>query len=378
MRILVYNWRDLKHPLAGGAEVYTDAVAREWVKMGHSVTLFCASVDGAPERELSYNGYQIVRKGSRHSVYREAKRFWRREGRGNFDLVIDEVNTRPFFCCSFVKEAVVIALIFQVAREVWFYEANIFVALFGRYVFEPLWLRRLRKTKVITISDSSKESLQNYGLENVSVVSIGYDSKETPRVEKEEDPTLVFLGRLSANKRPEDAIKAFEIVKKTIPNAKMWVIGDGPQKTKLSNYHVSGLDILGRLDESEKAKRLARAHLLLVTSVREGWGMVVTEASFLGTPAIGYKVDGLRDSLSIHGGFAVEQDPGFLAQAVVSFFSGGLELSLSDGLESQHIIRWSEVAKMLLCNYQSFDTVTSDKDPQSDSNFKSLKEVERR
>ena len=74
MRILIYSWRDLKHPLTGGAEVYTDSVAREWVKMGHSVTLFCAAVVGEPDRETLQSGYQIVRKGSRHSVYREAKR----------------------------------------------------------------------------------------------------------------------------------------------------------------------------------------------------------------------------------------------------------------------------------------------------------------
>ena len=51
LRILVLNWRDITHPHAGGAEVYTHNVANEWVKEGHVVTLFCAAVDGKPEIE---------------------------------------------------------------------------------------------------------------------------------------------------------------------------------------------------------------------------------------------------------------------------------------------------------------------------------------
>lgn len=348
MRILVFSWRDLKHPLAGGAEVYTDAIAREWVKMGHSVTLFCAAVDGEPEREISPSGYKIVRKGSRHTVYREGKRFWKREGNGHFDLVIDEVNTRPFFCSSFAKESTVVALIFQVAREVWFYEANILVALLGRYVFEPLWLKRLRNVKAITISESSKQSLLSYGLSNVTVIPVGYDFTDIPVASKETQLTLVFLGRLTANKRPIDAIKAFEIVKKSIPDAKMWVIGEGPERKRLEGLAIDGVEFLGRIDDTEKYKRLSSAHLLLVTSVREGWGMVVTEAAFASTGAIGYNVDGLRDSLSTHGGVVVERNPNHLANTIIRVLSGDLKLTVRIGLDEGAILPWRDVAEVLL------------------------------
>ena len=121
MRILVYNWRDLAHPCAGGAEVYTDAVAAEWVKMGHSVTWFCAAVEGRPEREPSSKGYEIVRRGGKYSVYREGRRFWETEGDGKFDLVVDEVNTKPFGCPKWVHGTPVLGLIHQVAREIWHY-----------------------------------------------------------------------------------------------------------------------------------------------------------------------------------------------------------------------------------------------------------------
>jgi len=39
---------------------------------------------------------------------------------------------------------------------------------------------------------------------------------------------------------------------------------------------------------------LQKSHVLAVTSVKEGWGLVVTEANPQGTPAVVYNVDGLR------------------------------------------------------------------------------------
>ena len=150
MRILIYNWRDLAHPNGGGAEVYTDRVATEWVKMGHEVTLFCASVANKPDDEISEGGYRVIRRGGKHSVYRAAKRFWINEGKGKFDVVIDEVNTRPFGTPKFVKGTPIVALIHQVAREIWFYEYPWIVALFGRYVLEPIWLSWYKEIPVLT------------------------------------------------------------------------------------------------------------------------------------------------------------------------------------------------------------------------------------
>ena len=119
LSILIYNWRDLAHPNGGGAEVWTHKVASAWVRFGHVVTIFCAGVDGHPEIE-DIDGVRYVRRGNRHSVYRLARRYYRRECRGRFDLVIDEVNTRPFGCASWVRDTPVVAVVHQLAREVWF------------------------------------------------------------------------------------------------------------------------------------------------------------------------------------------------------------------------------------------------------------------
>ena len=345
-RILAYNWRDLAHPRAGGAEVYLQSVAREWVKRGHEVTVFCAAVAGRPAKEF-VDGVRILRRGSRIGVYREARRYWQREGDGQYDLVFDCVNTRPFFCSRYVRNVPVVAVIHQVAREVWRYETPWPISVIGRYLLEPAWLRAYRDVPVVTVSESSRESLAEYGLRRVTVVPQGWVPTRPVPVKKESVPTVVFIGRLSANKRPEHAIRAFGLARRQLPEAQMWVIGSGPEEARLRKMAGPGVTFLGRVPEEEKRERLGRAHALVATSVREGWGLVVTEAAASGTVAIGYDVAGLRDSIGASGGILTPADPASLATGLVRLLS-----SVAGGYGPRArpagVVPWAEVATAIL------------------------------
>jgi glycosyltransferase involved in cell wall biosynthesis len=72
--------------------------------------------------------------------------------------------------------------------------------------------------------------------------------------------------------------------------------------------------------EELKYRLLSRAHLLLVPGVREGWGLVVTEANAMGTPAVAYDVHGLRDSVrdGQTGVLVKEKTPQSLARSAIS------------------------------------------------------------
>jgi glycosyltransferase involved in cell wall biosynthesis len=73
-----------------------------------------------------------------------------------------------------------------------------------------------------------------------------------------------------------------------------------------------------RVSPQEKHRLMSEAHALLMTSVREGWGLVVTEASACGTPAIVYDVPGLRDSVRNEStGLVVPPRPGSLFDAML-------------------------------------------------------------
>ena len=220
--------------------------------------------------------------------------------------------------------------------------------MIGRFILEPRWLWRLRNQNIITVSESSRRSILQYGAKKATAVPKGYWPAMATTTNKESIPTLVFLGRLGVYKRPIHAIKAFEIIRGHIPRAQLWIIGDGPLRKKLEAKAPHGVEFLGRLSESEKVKRLASADLLIATSAREIWGMVVYEAARNGTPTIAYDVAGLVDSVLSHGGAVVREDPRALAFAVIRYFSGQLALAPIDGISLGKILTWDAVALWIL------------------------------
>ncbi len=354
LRILILNWRDLGHPGAGGAEVYTHAVAEELVKEGHQVTIFCAAVVGHPERE-KVNGVQIVRRGTRYSVYRQARKFYKHEGRGQFDVVIDEINTRPFDAVSWVKDARVIGLAHQVCRELWAYEMPWPISWIGENVLEPKWLKRYHSTPVVTVSSSSEQSLREYGLTNVITIPNGRPADlQRLDIDKEPIPTVLFMGRLENHKRPLDALRAFELLKEEVPNVQMWIIGSGSLEKRLRNEASSSVRFFGHVSNQERNELISRSHVLVVTSIREGWGLVVTEAALLGTPTIAYDVPGLRDSVKSADGKLVPPRPSEMAFALTSYFRNNVTLEVPEGTTAG-VLPWSEVAQMVMKNCLSLD-----------------------
>ncbi len=349
MRILIYNWRDWAHARRGGAEFYVHQIAENWVAQGHEVTLFCAAVSGAPASEI-IDGVQIVRRGSRFGVYREARKFYKQNRSQTFDLVIEVVNTRPFMCPRFVDNTPVAALIFQVAREVWAHEMSIPTAAIGRYILEPLWLHRYRTARVLTISRSSKDSLEEYGLSDVHVVPVGFSSPthQSTEVKKESSPTIVFCGRLASNKRPSDAIEAFRIVKSELPDAQLWIVGTGPQEAELKKQAPEGVSFFGHVSHAEKYEIMSKAHVLVATSVREGWGLVVTEAAASGTRTIAYDVAGLRDSVAAAGGTLVSPDPTSLASALIDRLPDWCDNGYDVPPSTSGVVEWDDVAAEVL------------------------------
>jgi glycosyltransferase involved in cell wall biosynthesis len=319
MRVLWFNWRDIRNPEAGGAEVYTHEIMKRLAKKGHEMTLFTSTFKGCQLNEI-IDEIDIVRQGNKYTVYREAAKYSKVYNQ-QFDLIIDEVNTRPFFIPKYVKEKRVIAIIHQLAREFWFYETKFPLNYLGYHYFENKWLSNYKNILTLALSNSTKADLEDIGFKRVFIVPPGLNITPLSQTkEKETSPTIVFIGRLKKAKLPNHALQAFSIIKREIQNTKMWIIGDGYFRKELELSSVKDVTFYGRVSSEEKYDMLSRAHIILVPAVREGWGLIVTEANAMGTPAIGYNVHGIRDSIR-HGetGITVtEKSPQAMAQQAIS------------------------------------------------------------
>ena len=270
--------------------------------MGHTVEWFSASFPGALALE-DLDGIRIVRAGRQWTVHWHAFNRYRKSLRSRFDAVIDEVNTMPFFT-PFWAKIPVFMLMFQLAREVWWYESKLPISAVG-YAIEPMYLRGYRHTPVITISTSTEKDLRSLGFKGpITIIPIGIENVDSDPRPKSETPTFLYVGRLAPSKRIEHMLRALAQFREATGTGTLWLVGAGSDRYQRSLEKLArrlnvaeNVVFWGKVSSPDKHRLMAAAHALLMTSVREGWGLVVTEANASGTPAIVYDVPGLRDSV---------------------------------------------------------------------------------
>ncbi len=332
MRITWFSWKDYMHPEAGGAEQIADIILSGLVRDGHVVTLVTARYSGSKEIEVAKGGYTITRTGGHYSVYLQALKLLILGKYHDTDLFVDEASGIPFFTALFAWKKPVVTVFYHIQRKIWFYQMPFPLNIFG-YLLEPLWvfLLGLRSALVVTISDSTKYELMRFGVSNKKIVMIPI-SIEIPRIglyeERKETavPTILALGALRPMKKPLSIIEAFTSVQEKIPTAKLILAGGGAESTygkkvlraiKESPAHTN-IEYKGRITKEEKISLLRSSWVLLAASVKEGWGLIATEAHSQGLPTIVNDVPGLRDSTKNKvTGFVVEERKDEIARATI-------------------------------------------------------------
>lgn len=308
MKILVFSWRDPKHPLAGGAEQVMHEHMKGWIEVGHKVTLFAAYFKGG-KKEEEIDGVNIIREGSPYLVVQFKGFLFYQKHKNEFDLVVDQFHALPFFTPLYIRKAK-IAVIQETAREVWFlshiiWPLNWIVGLIG-YLLEPFFFLFYKNIPFITGSQSTKDDIIHFGIpkKNITVIPHGVIIKEVnPLPSKEKKFTVVYLGILSKDKGIEDAIKVFSILN-NLGNFQFWVIGKGEVsqyetyiKQVAKKLGLENITFWGYVSQENKFKLLAKAQVLVNPSRREGWGLVNIEANYFGTPVVAYSARGLVDSV---------------------------------------------------------------------------------
>ena len=172
--------------------------------------------------------------------------------------------------------------------------------IFTRGIPSPMKMKPLKHylfsnmvTNVIVNSNYVKKSVANIAalLKNEPTVIYHGIHPETVLEAKGGTNNIAIVGRLSHEKGVDLALKAMTNVLKSVPEAKLWIIGDGKEKENLKRL-ASELGIEKSVDFFGFVKNvdelLVQCSILVLPSRWEGFGLVLLEAMKLKMPCIAF------------------------------------------------------------------------------------------
>jgi len=164
----------------------------------------------------------------------------------------------------------------------------------------PIYQFIFRKTDgVIYNTTSMKNRLDQLQARNLEYIPTPLDRdvfKLQPTLTKK--PHFVFLGRLTKAKGVWILLQSFKQVLKVLPQARLTIIGDGPEKNAMAKFVSDNklnqaIFLADTLNSKEIAKALKKSYGLLLPSFREGTPASVLEAMSVGRPIVATNVGGL-------------------------------------------------------------------------------------
>lgn len=362
LSVLILNWRDPWHPLAGGAERITLEYAQHWHSKGYEVIWLTNHYPGAKSQEKNHS-ITYVRVGPYLSgdIFRY---LWAYplfllssilKGRKivvqqPVVLLVDEIHGLPFFSPWWARAEVdrIMLLVCEVAGPIWTKMFPWPVSRLG-YLLEKQVYRMYSEHQVVAISSQTADHIQEMNQAiSAQVLPMGVNpvpaSIQTAlkKVKKADRPTLIFLARIVKMKGLESVLNVVPEVLPAVPDLAVQIVGQGSDEyvselqTTCNQLGISSaVKWVGAVSESKKYQLLAEAHYLLHPSWREGFGLTVLEAGLVGTPSIvraGSSLDKLVEPAKNGYRFSTEED---LAQLLISVFTEKKALSRYSNLAAQ-------------------------------------------
>lgn len=141
--------------------------------------------------------------------------------------------------------------------------------------------------------------------------------------------SLIFEGRLSYEKSLDQVLKAFTLMLKKIPDLKLMLAGDGPERKNLERLTEElkirdSVIFTGFISYGEKIVEVYQANDIYITASKsENMPVAILEAMGCGLPIIAVKERGLAELVreNVNGFFAKTDDPADIAQKTLDLLT---------------------------------------------------------
>jgi glycosyltransferase involved in cell wall biosynthesis len=197
------------------------------------------------------------------------------------------------------------------------------------------WLCTRVPQRAYAFSRLHADRLRRLGLRGeVGVLTGEYEGSPVARdpVPPADPPLVVYAGRMIPEKRVTLLVDAIAAARGSIPQLKAKIFGNGPESDRIRERITtlgleSVIDLPGFVSAEDVSDAMARCLCVVQPSSREGYGMVVVEASAAGVPAV---VVAGEDNAAVEliepgkNGFVAQvAEPGALAEEIVRCWSAG-------------------------------------------------------
>lgn len=349
VRIIWLAHRDPLNTRAGGAERTIYEVCTRLVRKGHKVILLtggwkgCSSLDNLEGIEIRRFGKSITPHLALPVILLKHK----------YDVVVNDLgHAVPWIFSTILNSHNIVFFHHLHSRslpgQVGPLLAKVITAI------EKCYFIIYHNNIFVTESTTSKNDLLKLGIRENQVVMNppGVDKDLFHTAFKSKYPSIVYFGGMRKYKRPLEVLYLLSNALHKIKNVKLFIIGTGPEeqnmkelanKLGLQNY----AEFKGRVSSKELSAIVASSWLNVHTSVTEGWGFSILEASAAGTPTVAYDVPGVRDVVEdgVNGIKVKDGDRETLTDAALSILRNP-EKWWSSSVEVARRYSWDKTAEL--------------------------------
>lgn len=320
-RVHTLAWRDLDDPDAGGSEVHADEFMRRWADAGLDV-LHRTSVAVGQPAESERNGYRVIRRGSRHSVFPRTIVSEVTRRMGPYDALVEIWNGVPWMSPVWCRKPR-ITFLHHVHGPMWDQILPGPLASFGRALETRLAPPFYKRGLMVTPSDATRDELIEIGFAPGRVVAVpnGTDPRFSPGGAKTAHPSIIAVARLAPVKRFAMLLDCAAEARRAVPDLTLTIVGDGPSaadlRTKVADMNAGDwVTFTGRIDHNDLINKYRESWIVASASLAEGWGLSLTEAAGCGTPAVATDIRGHSSSV-VDGVTGLLASPDDLGAALV-------------------------------------------------------------
>lgn len=349
-RVHVLAWRDLDDPDAGGSEVHADEFMRRWADRGLDVLHRTSAAVGLPA-EADRNGYRVIRRGSRYTVFPRTIAAELAGRMGSYDALVEIWNGVPWFSPVWCRRPR-ITMFHHVHGPMWDQVMPGPLGPAGRLLEARLAPPFYRRGTTVTPSTATRDELIELGFraDRVHAFPNGVDPSFRPGGERTTHPSLVAVGRLAPVKRFDRVVAAAIEARRSVPDLTLDIVGTGPIADDLHRQIAAAgasewIRLRGRIGHDELLDAYRSSWLVVSGSIAEGWGLSLTEGAACGTPSVATDIRGHRSSV-VDGRSGLLAAPERLGRTIAEVLRDRdlLDRLRSGALEWAATLSWDESA----------------------------------